>query len=105
MREVILRPEAEADIEEIADYTITQWGREKAIEYVEDLRRTIEALAGAALHHPLLDRVYPGLRRIRCAMHHIYYLAFDDRVEIVRIMHVKSDPGRHLHLEAWRNWE
>lgn len=105
MRDVILRPAAEADIEEIADYTIAQWGRGKASEYVEDLRRTTNALARSALHHPLFDRVYPGLRRTRCAMHHVYYLAFDDRVEIVRIMHVQRDPGRHLDVEMWRNWD
>lgn len=49
--------------------------------------------------------VYPGLRRKRSAMHHIYYLAFDDQVEIVRIMHVQREAGLHLKTETWWNEE
>ena len=105
MREVVLRPEAEADIEEIADYTIAQWGHGQAQEYVHDLKRATEALARSALRYPLYDRVYPGLRRKRSAMHHIYFFAFDNRVEIVRIMHVQRDPGLHLKVEKWRSRE
>ena len=103
MPEVALRPEAESDIEEIAEYTIAQWGRDQALDYVQELRRATEALSDSALRYPLYDQVYPGLRRKRTAMHHIYFLAFDDRVEIVRIMHVQRDPGLHLKEETWRN--
>ena len=103
MREVVLRPEAEADIENIADYTIARWGHDQASEYVRDLRRATEALTKSAARYPLYDQVHPGLRRKRNAMHHIYFLAFDDRVEIVRIMHVQRDPGLHLKEETWRN--
>ena len=98
MHEVILRPEAEADIEEIADYTIAQWGQDQALSYVHGLRQTIEALAKSALRYPPLDQVHPGLRRKRSAMHHIYFIAFGDCVEIVRIMHVQRDPGRLLKV-------
>lgn len=38
-------------------------------------------------------------------MHHIYYLAFDDQVEIVRIMHVQREAGLHLKTETWWNEE
>ena len=100
MREVILRPEAAADIEDTADYTIEQWGSEQARHYVAELRRATERLGTSALRYPLYDQVYPGLRRKRSAMHHIYYLAFDDRVEIVRIIHVQRDPGLHLQAEG-----
>ena len=52
MRSVILRPEAEVDIEDTADYTIKQWGVEQARHYVGDTRRTIEYLAVNGLRHP-----------------------------------------------------
>ncbi len=102
MREIVLRPEAEGDVEDISDYAIDQWGHEQARRYVEDLRAAIERLAISALRHPLYDAVWPGLRRKRSAMHHIYYLVADDRVEIVRIIHVLRDPGRHLKVDEWR---
>ncbi len=105
MREVVLRPEAEADIEEVADYTIGEWGHEQARKYVTELRRAIEQLATGALRCPLYDAVYPGLRRKRSGMHHIYYIASTDCVEVLNIIHVQRDPGRHLKVETWREEE
>lgn len=102
MRDVILRPDAEADIEDAADYTIDQWGHEQAQAYVGELRRAVEILATTALHYPLYDAVHPGLRRKRSGMHHIYYLASEDTVEVLNILHVQRDPGLHLNVETWR---
>lgn len=97
MRKVILRPEAEADIEEVADYTIGEWGHEQA----RDLRKAIEALAVSALRNPLLDRIFPGLRRKRSGMHHIYYVATDDVVDVLKVIHAQRDPALHLRVETW----
>lgn len=101
MREVILRPEAEADVEEVADYTIGEWGHEQARAYVRELRKAIEALAVSALRHPLLDGVFPDLRRKRSGMHHIYYLATDDVVDVLMVIHAQRDPALHLRVETW----
>ncbi len=105
MREVILRPDAEVDIEDAADYTIEQWGHEQAQKYVRELRRAIELLATTALRYPIYDNVHPGLRRKRSGMHHIYYLATDERVEVINVVHVQRDPGLHLKVETWRDGE
>ena len=101
MREIIVRPEADADIEICADYTIGEWGHEQARKYVRELRRAIESLATGALRFPLYDEVYRGLRRKRSGQHHIYYLAFKGRVEVLNVIHVQRDPGLHLKAETW----
>ena len=103
MRKVIVRPDAEADIEDCADYTIGGWGHEQARMYVGELRRAIESLATTASRYPLFDDVHPGLRHKRSAMHHIYYRVFDDRVEILKVIHVQRDPGLHLKQETWED--
>lgn len=105
MREVIVRPDAEVDIEFAADYTIGEWGHEQAHKYVRELRYAIELLASTALRYPLYDNVHPGLRRMRSGMHHIYYLATDDRVDVLTVIHVQRDPAEHLKVETWRNEE
>jgi plasmid stabilization system protein ParE len=97
------RPEALAELDAIATYTRRTWGRQQAKRYVGSLVTDIKALRTSARRYPLLDPVYPGLRRKRSAIHHIYFLAFEDRIEIVRIMHVQRDPGLYLKLEIWRN--
>lgn len=103
MREVILRPEAAADIEDVADYTIGEWGHEQARAYVRDLRKAVEALATTALRHPLFDHIHQGLRRKRSGMHHIYYVASNDSVEVLMVIHAQRDPALHLKVETWRD--
>jgi toxin ParE1/3/4 len=105
MREVIVRPDAELDIEHAADYTIGEWGHEQAINYVRELRRAVELLATTALRHPIYDHIYPGLRRTRSGMHHIYYLVSSECVEVLNIIHVQRDPALHLKMETWRDGE
>lgn len=104
-RRLTFRPQALAELNEIAAYTRRTWGGRQARRYVGALVADLKALRTSAKRYPLFDQVYPGLRRKRSAMHHIYFLAFEDRVEIVRIMHVQRDPGLHLKMEVWREAE
>ena len=101
-RRLNYRPEALAELDEIAAYTRRIWGGRQAKRYLAALVTDIKALRTSPKRYPLFDQVHPGLRRKRSAMHHIYFLAFDDRVEIVRIMHVQRDPGRFLKVEPLR---
>jgi plasmid stabilization system protein ParE len=99
-RRLIYRNEAVAELAEAKAYTLRTWGSAQARSYTAALVADIKALRASALRYPLYDHVYPNLRRKRSGMHHIYFLAFEDRVEIVRIMHVQRDPGLHLRNES-----
>ena len=100
-RRLVYRPEALAELDEIAAYTRRTWSGQQAKRYVAALVTDIKALRTSARRYPPFDQVYPGLRRKRSAMHHIYFLAFDNRVEVVRIVHVQRDSGLHLKVENW----
>ena len=104
-RRLIYSREAVAELAEAKAYTQRTWGGAQAKRYVAALVADIKALRLSALRYPLYNEVYAGLRRKRSGMHHIYYLAIEDRVEIVRIMQVSRDPGRHLKVETWRDDE
>lgn len=96
MRDVIFRPEADADIEDIADYTIDQWGKVQARKYVAELRQAIEALGGTAERHPLSDQPFPGLRRMRSRHHLVYYLCDESHVDVLRVLHERMDASAQL---------
>lgn len=96
MRDVALRPEAVLDVEDIADYTIQQWGKEQARYYVAELRQAIERLSESADRFPLSDLPFPGLRRMRCRHHLVYYLVDEAHVDVVRILHERMDASAHL---------
>jgi len=104
-RQLIYRPDALDDLNEVEAYTRLTWGNEQAKRYAAALVADIKALRRTALRHPLYDDVHPGLRRKRSGMHHIYYLASKDSVEVLNIIHVQRDPGMHLKVERWEGRE
>lgn len=91
MREILLRPEAAADVEAIADYTIARWGQQQARIYVGALRRDIASLSTDAERFPLHEETRLGLRRMRSGQHLVFYLVGDHAVEVVRVLHERMD--------------
>lgn len=96
MVEVLLRPEAEADLDEAADYTIERWGGEQARSYIATLRADIARLAEFLHRFPVHEPTGLGLRRMRSGHHFVYYWVGDEAVEVVRILHERRDPTRNL---------
>jgi toxin ParE1/3/4 len=92
MIEVLLRPEAEADIHEIADYTIEQWGREQARSYVAALRADIASLSRFPERFPIHEQTGLGLRRMASGHHLVFYFVGEGVVEVVRVRHQRRDP-------------
>lgn len=91
MREIVYRPKALAKIEEIADYTIAEWGQTQAKQYVADLRRKIELVA----EFPGMGNDALGLpveyRKARSGSHRAIYRYSDTELIVVRIVHERED--------------
>jgi toxin ParE1/3/4 len=96
MIEVLIRPEAESDIEGIADETIERWGRKQARTYVATLRADIASLADFPNRFPIHEQTALGLRRMRSGHHLVFYLIGEDAVEVVRVFHERRDPTLEL---------
>jgi len=63
---------AEADLVEIAHYTLEQWGENQTIRYIDDMEVFCRRLAdGPELGRPC-DEVRPGLRRMERGRHVIF---------------------------------
>lgn len=87
---------ADDDLVEIARYTTEQFGAEQARKYRDQFKRCFASL----LDNPMLgrsaDELAPGLRRIRQQAHVVYYIADEEQVLVVRILHHRMDFERHL---------
>lgn len=96
MRKIRLSRRAASDLGEIADYTIAEFGIEKARQYRDQFQGCFDAL----LTNPHLGRsaeaIAPGLRRIRQQAHVVFYLPTEEEVLIVRVLHHSMDFERHL---------
>jgi toxin ParE1/3/4 len=95
MAEVIIRPEASADIGDIYAYSIEKFGVDVAREYHAGLQAAIMRLA----IFPETGAVYPGLRPpvrfLTYRRHHILYDHDGTTVWVARIVHHARDV-RHL---------
>lgn len=96
MSEVILTPKAKADLSDIWDYTLAQWGVEQAEKYLRELWSVIKEQAGDITKSVDIGDVRKGYRKIRAGSHVIFFKVTNNGVDIVRILHQRMDFERHL---------
>ncbi len=93
MTRLSFRQEASEDLRRIAAETRRAWGDEQAKRYAAALRRDIKSLLEFPLRYPEFAP-RPGLRRMNSERHALIYGVSEDRIEIIRVLHVGSDMGR-----------
>lgn len=86
---------AEADLVNIARYTLERWGEDQTIRYIDDLEACCRQLADAPDLGRPCDDVRPGLRRIERGRHVIFYRLRPDGILVSRILHQRMLPERH----------
>jgi toxin ParE1/3/4 len=91
-----LRRAAEEDLLDIATYTVERWGEDQAREYIGQLDRPFRELAANPEHGKPANDVRPGYLRQHLGRHMIYYRRMGGGIEIVRILHDRMSPKRHL---------
>ena len=97
VRRLIFRTTASADMRSIASYTRKKWGDDQAATYVAILRDGIKSLCEFPLRFPEFEP-RPSLRQMNSGRHAVFYLILNDRIEIIRVMHVASDFERWLWI-------
>ena len=96
MRELRLSRRADADLADIADYTISTFGIDQARQYRDQLKACFDSLRDNPQLGRSAEDLAPGLRRIRQQAHVVFYLADARQVLIVRVLHHRMDFERHL---------
>jgi toxin ParE1/3/4 len=94
--QLILTPLADADIVDIAIYTLSMWGEEQQIKYLEGLNHTLSLL----MQNPELGRerrnIRPPCRTIRSQEHIIVYTLSPNHITVLRILHKRMDIQQHI---------
>jgi toxin ParE1/3/4 len=87
---------AARDIDRIAGYSRRRRGSTVAVRYVTGLWHAIGRIRRIPSIGSNYSEILEGVRRYRFRSHTIYYVALKDSVRIVRILHVRMSPERHL---------
>ena len=96
MTRLEIRAAARRDLEDIRDYSLSEFGLEVAIAYLTGIRAGFARI----LDHPEIGQqsrdVNPPVRWIAHRRHRIFYRVADGRIEIVRILHRVRDARQAL---------
>lgn len=96
MATVELTRDAERDLIEIYLYGIERFGLARAERYAEELGLKIASAAENPSFGSDYGFVRRGLRRCECVSHAIYYRPIAGGIRVLRILHGRMDPARHL---------
>jgi toxin ParE1/3/4 len=91
-----LSPLAQADLDDIWNYSFEQWGLDQAETYIRDIRAAIEAAAERGAKGRRCDDIRPGYFKRAAGSHMMFYRLVDADIEIVRILHGRMDFDSHL---------
>jgi toxin ParE1/3/4 len=86
---------AEADLLSIGAYTLRTWGEDQTIRYIDDLEACCQMLADNPTLGRACDEVRPGLRRMECGQHVVFYREDAEGILVSRILHQRMLPERH----------
>lgn len=91
-----LTPAAQRDLSSIWDYTQERWGVRQAEKYVIEIRAAIERLAADPDRGRPCDEIRAGYRRLGVGHHVIFFTESSDGADIIRVLHQRMEPLRHL---------
>lgn len=96
MNQYRLTPAAQRDLSSIWDYTVERWDVRQAETYLNELRAAIERVAADPRRGRSCDEVREGYRRYSIGSHILFYVESGNGVDVIRILHQRMDPARHL---------
>ena len=95
MRKVVLRLQAQLDVEEAATwYEVKQAGL--GLRFLDEFEYVIKRICGTPFEFP---EIHPTVRRglLRRFPYSVYFLVQHELVEVIAVLH------QHRHPDTWRN--
>ncbi len=91
-----LSSKADVDLAGIYEYTILNFGMAQARAYLLGLHERFAALAEQPMQGRSAQEFAPNLRRFEYQSHIVFYVAKNQGVRIVRVLHQSMDTKRHF---------
>jgi len=91
-----LLPAARLDLENIWRYSFETWPLQQADDYQRQLVDAFSALAKGTKRSRDSQAIRPGYFSAVCNSHCIFYRKTETGILVVRILHQRMDPMRHL---------
>jgi toxin ParE1/3/4 len=83
------------DLSEIARYTLGEWGVEQTVRYMDQLEACCAKLVQMPYMGKACEEIRPGLRRMECGSHVVFYRQDELGILVSRILHKSMLPQKH----------
>ena len=94
--QLIIAPAAKNDLIDIFKYGLRQWGQAQSESYLSIIKNQFWSLTRQPLMGNERPELLPDIRSLPIESHTLFYRVTADRIEIVRVLHGRQDPQRHL---------
>ncbi|MBE0502316.1 MAG: type II toxin-antitoxin system RelE/ParE family toxin [Desulfuromonadales bacterium] len=94
--QIIISPAARDDLRDIYHFGLRNWGQNRSAKYLEEIKESLWALCKQPHIGCERPELLPGMRSFAVASHVAFYLVQSQRIEIIRVLHSRQDPSRHL---------
>ena len=94
--QLIIAPAAKNDLKEVYQYGLRQWGKAQSEGYLSTTKSQFWLLTQQSLMGIERPELLPDMRSLPIESHILFYRVTANRVEIVRVLHGRQDPHRHL---------
>ncbi|QEE45610.1 type II toxin-antitoxin system RelE/ParE family toxin [Rhizobium sp. WL3] len=91
-----LSPLARKDLEGIWCYSWERWSKDQADRYYSQIVAALHGLANGSREGKPLIGFKTGYLSLSCGSHFISYARRKNAVEVIRILHQRTNIGRHL---------
>ena len=95
-RQLVIAPAARNDLKEIYQYGLRQWGPAQSESYLSTIKNQFWLLTQQPLIGTERPELLPDTRSLPVESHTLFYRVTTNRVEIIRVLHGRQDPQRHL---------
>jgi len=94
-----LTADAKASLMQIARYTQKTWGRKQRVTYLGMMDVCFSSLAVNSMQGRSRPDLHHALRSYPAGKHIVFYIARQDHVVIVNVLHERTDPVKHIQSE------
>lgn len=88
---LVFRAAAKRDLAQLGAHSERRWGTLQTRRYLDEMEAKIQMLSSNPMLGHDAGYLRTGLRRVNSGRHAVFYRVFDDRIEVVRVLHVASD--------------
>lgn len=94
--QLVIAPAAINDLKDIYQYGLRQWGQAQSESYLTTIKNQFWLLTQQPLMGTERNELLPEARNLPIESHILFYRVTVNTVEIIRVLHGRQDPQRHL---------